>query len=81
MNYVLTRHARDVLVKRQIALEWLERVLFYPEQVEDDAVDADLEHRLAPIPEFGNRTLRVIVNRRKQPPHVVTAFFDRRRKL
>jgi len=34
---------------------------------------------LARIPEFGNRVLRVIVNGKKTPPHVVTVFFDRRR--
>jgi uncharacterized protein YuzE len=44
-------------------------------------VDADLEHRLARIPEFGHRVLRVIVNTRRTSPHVVTVFFDRRRTI
>jgi hypothetical protein len=59
----------------------MERALTMPEAAEADPVDPDLEHRLARIPEFGNRVLRVIVNGKKTPPHVVTVFFDRRRTL
>ena len=81
MEYVLTEHARDALEKRQIPLAWMERALSTPEATEADPVDADLEHRLARIPEFGNRVLRVIVNGKRTPPHVVTAFFDRRRTI
>lgn len=81
MDYVLTEHARDAIQKRQIQLAWLEQALVAPEMTEADPVDADLEHRLARIPEFGHRVLRVIVNTRKAPPHVVTVFFDRRRTI
>lgn len=81
MDYVLTEHARDVLEKRQIALAWVEQALRSPEAVEADPLDPDLEHRLARIRQFGDRVLRVIVNGKKTPPHVVTAFFDRRRTL
>jgi len=79
MDYALTEHARDALKKRQIKVDWMEQVLTAPEVIETDPVDPDLEHRLARIAEFGNRVLRVIVNAKKRPPHVVTAFFDRRR--
>ncbi|MCL5799664.1 MAG: DUF4258 domain-containing protein [Gammaproteobacteria bacterium] len=81
MEYVLTEHARDALEKRRIQTAWLERVLNAPEVTEADPVDPDLEHRLACIGEFGGRVLRVIVNTNRTPPHVVTAFFDRRRTL
>lgn len=80
MNYSLTEHARDALEKRRITREWLERTFAAPELVERDAIDPDLEHRLTHIPEFGGRTLRVIVNVRVVPPRIVTAYFDRRRK-
>ncbi len=81
MDYVLTEHARDALEKRQILLTWMEQAFSTPEATEADPVDSDLEHRFARIPEFGNRALRVIVNGRRTPPHIVTVFFDRRRTI
>jgi hypothetical protein len=81
MDYVLTEHARDALEKRQIALAWMERAFQAPEATEADPVDPGLEHRLARIPESGNRVLRVIVNGTRTPPHIVTVFFDRRREI
>jgi hypothetical protein len=80
MEYQLTQHARDALVKRQIPVEWMERVLLSPEWTEPDPLESDLEHRLAHIAEFGNRVLRVIVNVSVEPPRIVTIYFDRRRK-
>ena len=81
MGYELTAHARDSLEKRHIALTWVERAFDAPEATEADPVDPDLEHRLARIPEWGNRVLRVIINGRAVPPRIVTAFFDRRRTI
>ncbi|MGC8668973.1 MAG: DUF4258 domain-containing protein [Chthonomonadales bacterium] len=81
MDYVLTEHARDVLKKRQIPQAWMERALNTPDATETDQVDPALEHRLARIPEFGNRVLRVIVKSNETPLVVVTAFFDRRRAI
>lgn len=81
MEYVLTEHARDAVAKRQIRLSWVELAMFKPEITETDPVDPELEHRLARIQEFGNRVLCLVVNSRKEPPHIVTAFFDRRRTL
>lgn len=79
MEYRLTEHARDALARRQIPYAWVESVLSSPQEVENDTVDVSLEHRLAPIEEFGGRMLRVIVNMQVSPPRVVTAYFDRRR--
>ena len=81
MAYELTEHARESLDRRNIDLAWVERTIDAPEATEPDPVDADLEHRLARIPEWGNRVLRVIVNRTVTPLRVVTAFFDRRRTI
>lgn len=78
MDYVLTQHAKEMIQKRQIRLVWVEHVLSMPELIEPDAIDPDLEHRLSRIPEFGGRVLRVIVNRSKKPPHVITGFLDQR---
>lgn len=81
MEYTLTEHARDVLKKREIPVDWMERALTAPEVIESDRVDPDLEHRLRRIPEAANRVLHLIVNRRRSPLRVVTVFFDRRRVI
>lgn len=81
MDYALTEHARDALDKRLIPIAWMEHALTQPDLTEADPVDPDLEHRLARIPEFGDRVLRVIVNGKGTPPLVVTVFFDRRRTI
>lgn len=75
-----TRHARDALLKRGIAEEWVMRTLDQPQLQESDVLDAALEHRLLEIPEHGGRVLRVIVNRTVTPELVITAYFDRRMK-
>jgi hypothetical protein len=80
MHFELTQHARDALVKRGISMEWLERTLKFPERTEPDGTDAMLEHRLAVIPEYGDRVLRVIINPQTTPVRVVTLYFDRKMK-
>lgn len=78
MNYVLTEHARESLAKRSnIRLEWLQRVLEQPQQVEPDPIDSELEHRLGRIDEYEGRVLRVIVNATATPLRIVTVYFDR----
>lgn len=79
MDYLLTKHAREALEKRQISVAWLERTLDQPTWTEPDPLDSDLEHRLAAVPEFGDRVLRVIVNSKVAPLRVITAYFDRRK--
>lgn len=81
MDYLLTEHARDAMEKRQIDLAWLEHAFATPDAIEADPVDSELQHRLARIPDWGNRVLRVIVNPTTTPPRIVTVFFDRRRTL
>lgn len=80
MNYELTQHAKDMLQEREIALEWLERVIYNPEKTHSDHEDDALEHRLGKIEEFNNRVLRVIVNIKNNPNRVITAYFDRTMK-
>ena len=79
MDYELTEHARESLLKRPvIRVEWMESVMANPTRVEPDKVDPELEHRLGRIDEFGGRVLRVIVNPAKLPLQVVTVYFDRK---
>ena len=80
MRYTLSRHAQEMLARRAIRLEWLERALGDPMRTERDRMDPALEHRLAPIVEQGGRVLRVIVNPAIDPLVVVTVYFDRRER-
>jgi len=77
IEYELSAHAERVLVEREIAIAWVERVLCDPQRVEPDAVDPMLRHALGRIPERGDRVLRVIYNQAVQLWRIVTAYFDR----
>jgi hypothetical protein len=77
MAYELSQHARDVLQERQIRVEWLEGVLNAPQRIEPDALDAELEHRLGRISEYGDRVLRVIMKPSARPARVISVYFDR----
>lgn len=84
MNYELTEHARESLRKRSnIRVAWMEQVIQYPDIVEPDRIDQDLEHRLGRIPENQGRVLRVIIRKNTTPVRVITVYFDRkmRRKI
>jgi hypothetical protein len=77
--FMYTQHARDVMAEREIPQAWVERVLEIP--LETEPHEDGTRHYLAPVPEWGNRTLRVVVNEAVEPPRVVTVFFDRRRRM
>ncbi len=78
-DLVYTEHAKERMARRGIAEDWVERTVSDPVRIEADPVDEALEHRLAVIPEFDNRVLRVILS--KETPHrVITAYFDRKWK-
>jgi len=77
LDYELTKHARDVLEERDIPIEFLERALKYPELIEPDRYDNDLEHRLIKIPENANRILRIIINIRATPIRIISVYYDR----
>lgn len=71
MEFTLTQHARDVLKAREIHQEWVETIIQAPEKIEEDSADPELEHRLGKIKEYGNRCLRVVINRKAKPVRVV----------
>lgn len=78
--YTLTNHARRVIEERKIHTEWINRTLERPQRTERDRHDPNLNHALAPIPEFGDRVLRVVYNKTDSPWKIVTAYFDRTMK-
>jgi hypothetical protein len=74
---VFSLHSLDVLEERQVAKDWVQRVIDRPTLILPDHADPELEHALAPIAERDGRVLRVVYNRSVEPIRVVTAFFDR----
>lgn len=80
MDFELSHHAQTSISEREIELVWVERVIENPALREEDRSDPEVEHLLGPIEEFGNRILRVVLNRTTVPRRVVTVYFDRRKK-
>lgn len=80
MNFTLSEHAEIAIRERGISLEWIERAMTSPARIEPDRDDPDALHALLVIPEHGYRVLRVIYNHTKNPPHLVTVYFDRSMK-
>lgn len=78
-GYVLSIHAQEVLQRgdrRIIEPEWIQRVLEDPDYSERDENRGTVK-AWKRIPEYGDRALRVVYNPDKQPPVIVTVFFDR----
>lgn len=80
MEFTLSKHAEDTIREREINPEWVYATMSAPENSEQHPEDPTVVFAFRRIPEFGNRVLRVVYNQTKQPPHVVTAYFDRTAK-
>ena len=79
MRLTDTWHALDVMERRAIRLEWVERAVAAPEQRLRDPHDEALERFYCRVSESGGKVLRVMVNTESDPWRVVSAFFDRSR--
>lgn len=75
-EYELSAHAKEMLIERGIAEEWVWRVLNSPDRRRRG--DDGNMHYIKGIRERSGRILRVVVNSDVQPNRVVTLFFDRR---
>ncbi|WP_153111059.1 DUF4258 domain-containing protein [Propionivibrio limicola] len=80
MEFTLSKHAEDAMKEREIDRTWVQATMDDPQLVERHENDPTLIYAYRRIPEFGNRILRVVYNQTKQPPHVVTVYFDRAAK-
>lgn len=74
--FELSAHAKEMLAERNIAEEWVWRVLSTPDR-RRRGTDGNM-HYTKTIRERGGRILRVVVNADVQPNRIVTLFFDRR---
>ena len=77
MTLEYTRHALHVMAERMIPPEWVELAVADPSMQSHDPNDLEVERFFRPIPEQGDRVLRVAVNTRVVPWRVVSVFFDR----
>jgi hypothetical protein len=80
MDYTLSKHAQDAIQEREIRPEWVSETLANPTKTEVDIDDPTLTHALKAIADNDMRVLRVIFNKNKTPPNVVTVYFDRTMK-
>lgn len=80
MNYVLSEHAEITLRERNINRFWLDTAMNQPDLQLPHEDDSALQYVFKCIPEFGNRVLRVVYNQTKEPPVIVTVYFDRTMK-
>ena len=71
-----TSHALDVMERRGIRPEWVERAVAWPELRIRDPYDGAVERFFRRVPERGGRVLRVAVNTESDPWRVVSTFFD-----
>lgn len=80
MEYELSHHAADMLLRRGIRREWLELALDSPQRIEKDPDDPAIVHHLRTIEACEGRVLRVLYNDTVAPVRVVSVFLDRRMK-
>ncbi|HIH27355.1 MAG TPA: DUF4258 domain-containing protein [Methanoregulaceae archaeon] len=74
-----TVHAETMMHERGILDEWVMDTVSSPDKTEERRDDE--KHYLKKIRSAGGKTLRVVINPLKDPPRVITAFFDRRIKV
>jgi hypothetical protein len=75
-NYVFSKHASEMMEERNIAEDWVWRVLNEPDE-SITGEDGNM-HFSGTIEEKENRVLHVVVNPAVSPNRIVTVFFDRR---
>ena len=80
INIEFTNHALHVVRERMIHTEWIEQTLTEPSMRVPDPNDPEVERFFRPIPEYGDRVLRVVVNTSVVPWRLVSVFFDRTMK-
>lgn len=75
---ILTQHAADSMIERELRTEWLDAAVRRPDWSEPDPDDPEVERRYRAIPERDGRVLRVACVEDEASIRVVTVFFDRR---
>ena len=74
---LLTKHAREAIVVRNIGLDWIEATVSSPDFVEADPHYSDRTRSFKAIAEFDGRMLRVVHRAEGDDIVVITVHFDR----
>ena len=80
VEHALSKHAAEMMARRRIPRECMERALDQPQRVQNDSNDPNVVHHLRAFAEYGDRVLRVLYNRAVSPVKIVSVFWDRRMK-
>ncbi len=75
-QYEFTKHAKDMILEREIQEHWIIDTINYPNRIE--MINNEEIHYIKQIKEFGNRFFRIVVNPYTNPKRIITLFFDRR---
>jgi len=73
----LTKHAREAIAIRDIAVQWIEATISAPDSVAPDRRQPGLLRSYKRIIEHGGRMLRVVHRAEGDDIVVITAHFDR----
>ena len=73
MKYRLSTHAKEMIVYRDIKLEWVDAVITTPSLIVERS-DKE-KHYFGTIEAYENRCLKVVIN--PQKGLVITVYFDR----
>jgi hypothetical protein len=74
-DFELSYHAKEMMVERNVAEEWVWRVLQHPDKTK--LGEDGNRHFFKAIRERNGKILHVVINPNVQPHRVVTLFFDR----
>lgn len=75
MDFVFSEHAKKMKEERNIIDKWIIETMNKPDYKEEQG---EIEHYIKEIEEYGQRRLRIIVNKKEEPNKIITLFFDRR---
>lgn len=73
MKYELTQHALDIIISRDIKIEWIELAVEFP-SIQTIVSDVEV-HYFKVIEEVLHRCLKVVVNPISMK--IITVYFDR----
>jgi len=78
MEYIVSNHARQMMIERELDPYWVAGTVANPDAVENQP-DGN-RHYFRAIPERAGRVLHVVMNEAGIPAILVTVYFDRNRR-